>query len=85
MIEKAGAVGKANASSALGAYVREFADEFCNGRAVFVLEGGYDLRLLSQGVEETIRAYDAGRSTLGAPAKNAIPPQQRDVLERALS
>jgi len=72
------------ASGALGAYVREVADEFCQGRAVFVLEGGYDLQLLSQGVEETIRAYDAGRSEFGDPAPESIPAPQREALDRAL-
>ena len=37
------------ASSSLGAIAREIADEFCDGRAVFVLEGGYDLDLLGEG------------------------------------
>ncbi|MGH7714393.1 MAG: histone deacetylase family protein [Vulcanimicrobiaceae bacterium] len=71
-------------SGALGACFREIADEFCDGRAVFVLEGGYDLGLLAEGVEQTIRAYDAGTAELGEAAKDAIPAQQRDVLERAL-
>jgi acetoin utilization deacetylase AcuC-like enzyme len=71
-------------SSALGACFREIADEFCDGRAVFVLEGGYDLGLLAEGVEQTIRAYDSGKTGLGAAAQDAIPGQQRDALERAL-
>lgn len=70
-------------SSTLGAAFREIADEYCGGRAVFVLEGGYDLELLSKGVEQTIRAYDAGTSTLGDASENAIPAQQREVLARA--
>jgi acetoin utilization deacetylase AcuC-like enzyme len=71
-------------SSALGACFREIADEFCEGRAVFVLEGGYDLGLLCSGVEQTIRAYDAGASKIGQPSQEAIPAQQRDALARAL-
>jgi len=72
------------ASGALGACIREVAEEFCEGRVVFVLEGGYDLNLLAEGVEETIRSYDAGKSDLGEPATESIPAQQRDALDRAL-
>lgn len=71
-------------SGALGACFREIADEYCNGRAVFVLEGGYDLGLLCEGVEQTIRAYDAGASNLGEASGESIPQRQRDALERAL-
>jgi len=71
-------------SNALGATFREIADEFCRGRAIFVLEGGYDLGLLCEGVEQTIRAYDAGASHLGQASEDAIPSAQRDALARAL-
>lgn len=73
-----------SASSALGAAIREVAEEFCEGRAVFVLEGGYDLGLLARGVETTIRAYDAGTSELGDADTDSIPVQQREALDRAL-
>jgi acetoin utilization deacetylase AcuC-like enzyme len=72
------------ASRALGAAIREVADEYCEGRAVFVLEGGYDLALLAQGVEETIRAYDAGKAYLGEAEVGAIPAPQLELLDRAL-
>lgn len=71
-------------SGALGALAREIADEFCGGRAVFVLEGGYDLNLLAQGVELTIRGYDGASSRLGDPDATAIPRRERVVLEAAL-
>ena len=72
------------ASSALGAVIREVAEEFCEGRAVFVMEGGYDLQLLARGVEATMRAFDAGTSTTGDAATDAIPAPQREALDRAL-
>jgi acetoin utilization deacetylase AcuC-like enzyme len=72
------------AAAAIASYVREVADEFCEGRVVFVLEGGYDLGLLAEGVEETIRAYDAARSPMGEPSTSAIAPLQREALDRAL-
>ena len=72
------------ASGALGAAIREVADEFCEGRAVFVLEGGYDLSLLAEGVEQTIRSYDSGESEMGEADTASILPQQREALDRAL-
>lgn len=72
------------AASAIASYVREMAEQFCEGRVVFVLEGGYDLSLLSTGVEQTIRAYDSGESPMGEPSGSAIPAPQREALDRAL-
>ncbi|MGH7661446.1 MAG: hypothetical protein ACRENA_11110, partial [Vulcanimicrobiaceae bacterium] len=72
------------ASSAIATYVREIAEEFCEGRVVFVLEGGYDLGLLAEGVEQTIRSYDSGQSEIGVPSNSAIPAPQREALDRAL-
>jgi len=72
------------AAAAIAACVRELADEFCEGRAVFVLEGGYDLNLLCEGVEETIRSYDSGQSPMGDVSQDAIPIRQREALDKAL-
>jgi len=73
------------ASASLGAIIRGIADEYCAGRAVFVLEGGYDLELLGRGVEATIRAYDKGASDLGAADPQAIPARERAVLNAVLA
>lgn len=71
-------------SGALGALAREISDEFCGGRAIFVLEGGYDLNLLARGVEQTIRGYDAAHSPLGDPDAASVPRRERAVLESAM-
>jgi acetoin utilization deacetylase AcuC-like enzyme len=71
-------------SSALGAAIREVADEFCEGRALFVLEGGYDLGLLARGVEETIRGFDAGASAIGEPSELSVPAREHALLDKAL-
>ncbi|MBV8353965.1 MAG: histone deacetylase [Candidatus Eremiobacteraeota bacterium] len=73
------------AAGALGALIREVADEYCSGRAVFVLEGGYDLDLLGRGVEATIRAYDAGRSALGTADAQAVPERERTLVDAVLA
>lgn len=67
------------AAREIGRLVREIADDWCRGRALFVLEGGYDPATLAQCVAETIAGYDEGVASEAAdPA--AIPPSQRTVL-----
>ncbi len=68
-------------ASELGAAIRAAADEYCNGRAVFVLEGGYDPQTLAQSVIATIRGYEAGGGTLGHAEIDAIPLQTRALLD----
>jgi acetoin utilization deacetylase AcuC-like enzyme len=64
----------------LGRLVREIAETYCAGRALFVLEGGYDPAVLASCVAETIEGYDDGAPV--EPAEEAsIPPHQRAVLE----
>jgi len=68
------------AARALGALIREVADTYCNGRAVYCLEGGYDIPTLARAVEATLRAHDAGDETeRGDPA--AIPTRQRALTD----
>jgi acetoin utilization deacetylase AcuC-like enzyme len=63
----------------LGRLVREIADTYCAGRALFVLEGGYDPEMLANCVANTIAGYDEGTAVAPADAAS-IPPQQRAVL-----
>jgi acetoin utilization deacetylase AcuC-like enzyme len=63
----------------LGRLVREIADEWCDGRALFVLEGGYDPAVLAHCVAETIAGYEE-RSVADAADAAAIPAAQRAVL-----
>lgn len=68
-------------ASELGAAIRAAADTYCNGRAVFVLEGGYDPQTLAASVIGTIRGYEAGGGTLGTADLRAIPAHTRTLLE----
>jgi len=45
-----------NAYGWLAGFVVEQAKRLCNGRTVFVLEGGYDLRALSEGTTNIVKA-----------------------------
>ena len=65
----------------LGAAIRAAADTYCNGRAVFVLEGGYDPHTLAASVIATIRGYEAGTGALGSTDAKAIPNHTRALLD----
>jgi acetoin utilization deacetylase AcuC-like enzyme len=67
------------AARQLGRLVREVAGEFCGGRALFVLEGGYDPRTLARCVADTIAGYEEGAPVDEADAA-AVPDVQRAVL-----
>jgi acetoin utilization deacetylase AcuC-like enzyme len=67
------------AARQLGRLMREIADSWCAGRALFVLEGGYDPAVLAACVAGTIEGYDDGATVEPAEAAS-IPPAQRTVL-----
>jgi acetoin utilization deacetylase AcuC-like enzyme len=67
------------AAREIGRLAREIADEWCRGRALFVLEGGYDPATLAGCVAETIVGFEEGVAC-GAADPAAIPPLQRAVL-----
>jgi len=46
----------------IGAEIRRVADRACGGRVVSVLEGGYDLAGLAEGVEAYVGGLEAGSS-----------------------
>jgi acetoin utilization deacetylase AcuC-like enzyme len=69
-----------SAAGQLGRIVREIADTYCNGRALFVLEGGYDPHVLAECVADTIVGYDDAL-TVDPAEPAAIPPSQRAVLD----
>jgi acetoin utilization deacetylase AcuC-like enzyme len=68
------------AARQLGRLVREVAETFCAGRALFVLEGGYDPGVLAQCVADTIEGYEEALPVDAADAAS-VPPAQRAVLE----
>lgn len=70
------------AAQQLGRLAREIADEYCSGRALFVLEGGYDPYVLAQCVAETIVGFDDALSVDPAE-EDSIPLPQRTLLAAA--
>jgi acetoin utilization deacetylase AcuC-like enzyme len=63
----------------MGCLIREIADEYCDGRAVFVLEGGYDPVTLGACVADTIAGFEAG-AEIERTELHAIPPAQRALI-----
>ncbi len=68
-----------SAARQIGRIVSEIATEYCQGRALFVLEGGYDPATLATCVIETIRGFEEGKSVEGADM-GAIPGRQQAIL-----
>jgi acetoin utilization deacetylase AcuC-like enzyme len=68
------------AARALASLVRETADLYARGRAVYCLEGGYDVATLAAAVAETLRAHDAPANGERADAA-AIPLRQRAIAD----
>lgn len=62
-----------------GRIMREIATDYCDGRALFVLEGGYDPAILATCVVETIAGFEEGQDAERADDA-AIPVRQRAVL-----
>ena len=63
----------------MGRLVREIADTYCEGRALYVLEGGYDPETLAACVAETILGHEEGREVEPSDA-GAIPAAQRALV-----
>jgi acetoin utilization deacetylase AcuC-like enzyme len=69
----------ASAVRQIGRIVREIATEYCDGRALFVLEGGYDPATLATCVVETILGFEEGED-VDRTDHAAIPARQRAIL-----
>lgn len=63
----------------MGRLVREIADVHCDGRALFVLEGGYDPAMLAYCVAETILGFEENAEIERTDA-GAIPLAQRAIV-----
>jgi acetoin utilization deacetylase AcuC-like enzyme len=63
----------------MGRLVREIADTYCDGRALYVLEGGYDPAVLGSCIADTIAGHDEG-TPVERTDIHAIPPAQRALV-----
>lgn len=60
------------------------ADDVCEGRVVFTLEGGYHLNGLSQGVVETLRAMVGMDNPVPYPSEKFEERDYRKVVEKVI-
>lgn len=70
------------AAGQLAAAINATAHEFCGGRVVYVLEGGYGLDALAHSVAQIVDVHDEDRTAESGAAERAIPAAQRSLLEK---
>lgn len=69
------------AARGVAAAIRRIADEYCEGRVAYVLEGGYDLDAIAESIAMIAEVADAGSAPPPSGADpRAVPPQIRAVL-----
>jgi len=68
-----------SAARQIGRIAREIATEYCDGRALFVLEGGYDPASLARCVIETILGFEEGKDVERGDSAT-IPGRQQVIL-----
>jgi acetoin utilization deacetylase AcuC-like enzyme len=68
-----------SAARQIGRIAHEIAREYCDGRALFVLEGGYDPATLATCVAETIFGFEEAAGVDGADS-GSIPGRQRAIV-----
>lgn len=68
-----------SAARQIGRIAREIATEYCEGRALFVLEGGYDPAVLAACIIETIHGYEEQQAVERAEV-GAIPTAQTAIV-----
>ncbi len=71
------------AADALARLIRSVAEEHARGRALYVLEGGYDVATLALAIAQTLRVHDAPASASASTHADAsaIPPRQAAIAE----
>jgi len=69
-----------SAASALAAAVNRTAQQYCNGRVAYVLEGGYDIDALAESIAQVIDVTDRASTDSSAAQLAAIPAPQREML-----
>jgi acetoin utilization deacetylase AcuC-like enzyme len=67
------------AAQHLAALIGAVAGEYCEGRVAYVLEGGYDTRVLSESIAGVANAHDSRYAVVTA-SPSAIPSRQADIL-----
>lgn len=70
------------AAAHLAALIERVARTYCNGRVAYVLEGGYDTRVLAQSVGHVLEVHDLQRWGESGADASAVPPREQAILSR---
>lgn len=70
------------AASHLAEVINRTASEYCEGRAVYLLEGGYDIAALTESVRLTVERSDSSGAAPTRADARAVPAAQRSILNQ---
>jgi acetoin utilization deacetylase AcuC-like enzyme len=68
------------ATRGIAGAIRRAAAEWCDSRVVYVLEGGYSIGALSEGITDIAQVTDAGVAAPSGANSRAIPPRIASLL-----
>jgi acetoin utilization deacetylase AcuC-like enzyme len=71
-----------SAASDLTRLINRVAQQYCEGRAIYLLEGGYDIGALAESVTRVIKSVDADETTPSTAEGTSIPQRERAIVER---
>lgn len=71
-----------SAAAHLAALMERVARTYCNGRIAYVLEGGYDTRVLAQSVAHVLDVHDSQRFAQSGADPNAVPAREQAIVQR---
>jgi len=70
-----------SAATDLTRLVNRVAAQYCEGRAMFLLEGGYNISALTESVVRVIESVDAKEMVLSSAEQSAIPQRERAIVQ----
>lgn len=71
-----------SAASDLTRLINRVAAQYCDGRAIFLLEGGYDIGALTESVTRVIESTDAHETNASSAEGSSIPQRERAIVQR---
>lgn len=69
-----------SAASSLTRAINRCAQQYCNGRVAYVLEGGYAIDALAESIAQVIACSDAGETQRNDARIESVPAAQRALL-----
>jgi len=71
-----------NAASHLASTIARVANEYCGGRVIYLLEGGYRIDTIAQSVEQIMAVHDQNALSVPSAEEAAIPETQQRIVAR---